>query len=187
VCLSQRTKKPPDVVNEHRRFQRREMSTARHLRPALDVEETGRPLPAMETSRNRSRKTSSFDPTDVPAAFAMFPVTLYWVTETIGSSFLPYADFVNAGPLTWTVEAFRQWVDPTPWRARSTIRQIVDGGLRHGADKLTDAHRAIGCQSCAVLSLRPSSSTGRQMADGVASVAGHSAKQEPSRVMAGPR
>jgi hypothetical protein len=40
-------------------------------------------------------------------------VTLYWVTETIGSSFLPYADFVNAGALTWTVEAFRQWVGST--------------------------------------------------------------------------
>lgn len=40
-------------------------------------------------------------------------VTLYWVTETIGSSFLPYADFVNAGALTWAVEAFRQWVGST--------------------------------------------------------------------------
>jgi len=40
-------------------------------------------------------------------------VTLYWVTGTIGSSFLPYADFVNAGALTWTVEAFRQWVGST--------------------------------------------------------------------------
>jgi len=40
-------------------------------------------------------------------------VTLYWVTETIGSSFLPYADFVNAGALTWAVEAFRQWAGST--------------------------------------------------------------------------
>jgi pimeloyl-ACP methyl ester carboxylesterase len=37
-------------------------------------------------------------------------VTLYWVTETIGSSFLPYADFVNAGAVTWIKEAFRQWI-----------------------------------------------------------------------------
>jgi len=35
-------------------------------------------------------------------------VTLCWVTETIDSSFMPYADFVNAGALTWAVEAFRQ-------------------------------------------------------------------------------
>jgi pimeloyl-ACP methyl ester carboxylesterase len=40
-------------------------------------------------------------------------VTLYWVTETIGSSFLPYADFVNAGALTWTIEAVKQWTGST--------------------------------------------------------------------------
>ena len=40
-------------------------------------------------------------------------VTLYRVTETIGSSFLPYADFVNAGALTWTIEAFKQWAGST--------------------------------------------------------------------------
>jgi len=40
-------------------------------------------------------------------------VTLYWVTETIGSSFLPYADFMNAGALTWTIEAFKQWTGST--------------------------------------------------------------------------
>jgi microsomal epoxide hydrolase len=40
-------------------------------------------------------------------------VTLYWVTETIGSSFLPYADFVNSGPLTWAVEGFKQWIGST--------------------------------------------------------------------------
>lgn len=40
-------------------------------------------------------------------------VTLYWVTETIGSSFLPYADFVNAGAARWMVEAFRQWIGST--------------------------------------------------------------------------
>lgn len=40
-------------------------------------------------------------------------VTLYWLTGTIGSSFLPYADFVNAGALTWTIEAFKQWTGST--------------------------------------------------------------------------
>jgi pimeloyl-ACP methyl ester carboxylesterase len=38
---------------------------------------------------------------------------LYWVTETIGSSFMPYADFVQSGPLTWTVEFLRQWAGST--------------------------------------------------------------------------
>jgi pimeloyl-ACP methyl ester carboxylesterase len=36
-------------------------------------------------------------------------ITLYWATETISSSFLPYYDFMNSGPLTWAVEAFKQW------------------------------------------------------------------------------
>jgi pimeloyl-ACP methyl ester carboxylesterase len=38
---------------------------------------------------------------------------MHWVTGTIGSSFLPYADFVNAGALTWAIQAFRQWVGST--------------------------------------------------------------------------
>jgi len=28
-------------------------------------------------------------------------VTLYWITQTIGTSFLPYYDFVNAGGGRW--------------------------------------------------------------------------------------
>jgi pimeloyl-ACP methyl ester carboxylesterase len=36
--------------------------------------------------------------------------TIYWATETIGSSFLPYFDFVNSGALTWMAEAFKQWI-----------------------------------------------------------------------------
>jgi microsomal epoxide hydrolase len=36
-------------------------------------------------------------------------VMIYWTTETIRSSFLPYYDFTNSGALTWMVEAFKQW------------------------------------------------------------------------------
>src|SRR5262245_47944974 len=48
-------------------------------------------------------------------------VTLYWVTETIGSSFLPYADFVKSGPLTWAVEGIRQWIGSTDVSAAFAI------------------------------------------------------------------
>ena len=34
---------------------------------------------------------------------------VYWVTETIGSAFLPYYDFTSSGPLTWMAEAVKQW------------------------------------------------------------------------------
>jgi microsomal epoxide hydrolase len=37
-------------------------------------------------------------------------VMIYWVTGTIDSAFLPYYDFVNGGPLTWTREAVKQWI-----------------------------------------------------------------------------
>ena len=36
-------------------------------------------------------------------------IMIYWTTETISSSFLPYYDFTNSGALTWMVEAFKQW------------------------------------------------------------------------------
>jgi pimeloyl-ACP methyl ester carboxylesterase len=37
-------------------------------------------------------------------------VMVYWVTSTIGSSFLPYYDFTNSGAVRWTIEGFKQWV-----------------------------------------------------------------------------
>jgi microsomal epoxide hydrolase len=40
-------------------------------------------------------------------------IMIYWATETIGSSFLPYYDFTNSGALTWIVEAFKQWTGST--------------------------------------------------------------------------
>ena len=36
-------------------------------------------------------------------------ITIYWATQTINSSFLPYYDFINAGALTWIVEMVKQW------------------------------------------------------------------------------
>jgi pimeloyl-ACP methyl ester carboxylesterase len=37
-------------------------------------------------------------------------ITLYWVTETIGSSFLPYYAAVHAGPMRWIVEKAKELV-----------------------------------------------------------------------------
>lgn len=36
-------------------------------------------------------------------------ITLYWATETISSSFLPYYDSANAGALTWVAEMVKGW------------------------------------------------------------------------------
>src|SRR5258706_11392776 len=37
-------------------------------------------------------------------------VMLYWAKETIGSSFLPYYDFVNAGGGRWMIEIAKQLI-----------------------------------------------------------------------------
>jgi len=36
-------------------------------------------------------------------------VMIYWVTESVGTSFLPYYDYANAGALTWIKEGLRKW------------------------------------------------------------------------------
>jgi pimeloyl-ACP methyl ester carboxylesterase len=36
-------------------------------------------------------------------------IMIYWVTGTIGSSFLPYYDLMNAGALTWIAEKVKEW------------------------------------------------------------------------------
>lgn len=43
-------------------------------------------------------------------------VMIYWTTGTIGSSFLPYRDFMKAGAMRWTTEAAKGWLgsDRTP-------------------------------------------------------------------------
>ena len=34
---------------------------------------------------------------------------IYWIAETINSSFLPYYDSVNAGALRWMLEKVKEW------------------------------------------------------------------------------
>jgi pimeloyl-ACP methyl ester carboxylesterase len=36
-------------------------------------------------------------------------IMIYWATESIGSSFLPYYDYANAGALTWTKEGIKKF------------------------------------------------------------------------------
>jgi len=35
---------------------------------------------------------------------------MYWVSDTIGTSFLPYRDFVKSGATTWIAEAVKRWL-----------------------------------------------------------------------------
>jgi pimeloyl-ACP methyl ester carboxylesterase len=36
-------------------------------------------------------------------------IMIYWVTGSIGTSFLPYFEYANAGAVTWMKEGFKQW------------------------------------------------------------------------------
>lgn len=36
-------------------------------------------------------------------------IMIYWATESIGPSFLPYYDYANAGALTWIKEMMKTW------------------------------------------------------------------------------
>ncbi|MGH7621078.1 MAG: alpha/beta fold hydrolase, partial [Gemmatimonadaceae bacterium] len=50
---------------------------------------------------------------DVERAFTkdelLANVTLYWVTQTITSSFLPYYDVTQAGAMTWIKQKLKEW------------------------------------------------------------------------------
>jgi pimeloyl-ACP methyl ester carboxylesterase len=37
-------------------------------------------------------------------------IMIYWVTESIGTSFLPYYDYANASAFTWMKEGVKKWV-----------------------------------------------------------------------------
>jgi pimeloyl-ACP methyl ester carboxylesterase len=37
-------------------------------------------------------------------------IMIYWVTESIGPSFLNYYGYANAGPLTWIKEGMKKWI-----------------------------------------------------------------------------
>jgi len=36
-------------------------------------------------------------------------IMIYWATESIGTSFLPYYDYANASALTWIKEEMKKW------------------------------------------------------------------------------
>jgi microsomal epoxide hydrolase len=40
-------------------------------------------------------------------------VMIYWATESIGTSFLLYYDYANAGALTWIKEGMKKWAGPS--------------------------------------------------------------------------
>ena len=69
-------------------------------------------------------------------------VMIYWVTQTIGSSFQPYRDFMKAGVARWITEAAKGWVGSTatpagfraiPKRHRSAAARMGEPLLQRAA------------------------------------------------------
>jgi len=38
-------------------------------------------------------------------------IMIYWATDSIGSSFLPYCDYANASAVTWIKEGIKRWAE----------------------------------------------------------------------------
>jgi pimeloyl-ACP methyl ester carboxylesterase len=69
-------------------------------------------------------------------------IMIYWVTETIGSSFLPYYDFTSSGPLTWMVEAFKQWTGSSDVPAAfATFPKDISQPPREWAERFFNVQR----------------------------------------------
>jgi len=69
-------------------------------------------------------------------------VMIYWVTQTIGSAFLPYRDFMKAGAARWTKEAVRNWLgsDKTP-AAFALFPKDINPAPREWAERFFNVQR----------------------------------------------
>lgn len=69
-------------------------------------------------------------------------VMIYWVTQTIGSSFLPYRDFMKAGAMRWTKEAVKNWLgsDKTP-AAFALFPRDINPAPREWAERFFNIER----------------------------------------------
>jgi pimeloyl-ACP methyl ester carboxylesterase len=68
-------------------------------------------------------------------------ISLYWFTESITSSFLPYYNIVNAGPLTWIGEKVKEWTGSSGVPAGFAFFPKENGPPREWAERFFNVHR----------------------------------------------
>jgi pimeloyl-ACP methyl ester carboxylesterase len=69
-------------------------------------------------------------------------VMIYWVTESIGPSFLPYYDFANAGALTWMKEGIQKVITSSKVPAAFALfPKDISQPPRHWAERFFDVQR----------------------------------------------
>ena len=85
-------------------------------------------------TKGRSVRSDPIDETAESRCWSQrFTRTLiYWATGSIGTSFLPYYDYSNAGPVTWAKEGIKSWVGSRKVPARSLSFQRISVIPRNG-------------------------------------------------------
>jgi pimeloyl-ACP methyl ester carboxylesterase len=69
-------------------------------------------------------------------------IMIYWVTESIGPSFLPYYDYANAGALTWIKEGVKEWTAPAKVPAAFALfPKDISQPPREWAERFFDVQR----------------------------------------------
>jgi pimeloyl-ACP methyl ester carboxylesterase len=68
-------------------------------------------------------------------------VMIYWATQSIGSSFLPYYDYSNASPLTWIGQGIKKWVGSKVPAAFALFPKDISRPPREWADRFFNVQR----------------------------------------------
>jgi microsomal epoxide hydrolase len=69
-------------------------------------------------------------------------IMIYWATESIGPSFLPYYDYSNASAMTWMKEGIKNWVGACKVPAAFALfPKDISHPPREWAERFFDVHR----------------------------------------------
>jgi microsomal epoxide hydrolase len=68
-------------------------------------------------------------------------ITLYWATQTIGSSFMPYYDYSHAGAMTWMIEKAKAWIAPQVPAGFARFPQEMTHPPKEWAQRFFDVQR----------------------------------------------
>jgi hypothetical protein len=69
-------------------------------------------------------------------------IMIYWVTESIDTSFLPYYDYANASALTWMKEGMKKWTGSSKVPAAFALfPQDISQPPREWAERFFNVHR----------------------------------------------
>ena len=70
-------------------------------------------------------------------------IMIYWTTQSIGTSFLPYFDYANASALTWIKEGIKGWAGSSKVPAALFPKDISQLRFRVDSHQLQTSSRSI--------------------------------------------